>query len=245
MRALFPSVAIVILAVAAGAAQADGLLYQLPKDGTWASYQFDLNAKMDGVELQAQGSLRLASVGQATDKDKPCRWIEAGFQVEMKGAGVPEPARKENLVVKVLIPEKHLREGASPLDHVVRGWIARNDRQPEKLTDPKDFETSPLPIMLAPPLKDAKKLEAVVVESKLGKLSCEGLTGSAKFDNQRGQAVDLTLESRLHPKAPFGVVSSRWTMKITGDGKPAGEMTWNLRLSDLGEDAKSELPDQQ
>jgi hypothetical protein len=255
MRVLSPSAAIVILALAAGAAQADGLLYQLPKDGAWARYEMEIAAKIemeiegkiDEQEMEASGSLRMASVGRTTEKGEPCRWIEVNLETKMKTGEGKE--RVDKRIAKVLIPEKYLKKGESPLDHVVRAWHRRENggpgREPRQLEDPKDANQTPLPIVLAGPFKDVQQLEEVVVESKLGKLSCAGLTGHMEFKMRGDSTMQIKMENRLHPKAPFGVVSSRWIMQGTSDGGPAVEMTWNLKLSELGEDAKSELPDQQ
>ena len=67
------------VAMSAGVVRADGLLYQLPKDGTWASY--DLNVSVQR-ETTMTGILRLASVGQVTEDKTPCRWIEVQIEVQ-------------------------------------------------------------------------------------------------------------------------------------------------------------------
>ena len=50
------------------------------------------------------------------------------------------------------------------------------------------------------------------------------------------------LETRLHGKAPFGVVTSNINLKISGQG-PQQDITMTLKLADVGKNAKSELPD--
>jgi hypothetical protein len=56
-------------------------------------------------------------------------------------------------------------------------------------------------------------------------------------------AMKGTLESRLHPNAPFGVVASKWTLQMQEEKGPAMTMVWDFKLADYGEKAKSELPD--
>jgi len=50
------------------------------------------------------------------------------------------------------------------------------------------------------------------------------------------------LETRLHGKAPFGVVTSKMKVKISGQG-PQQDITMTLKLADVGKNAKSEFPD--
>jgi hypothetical protein len=249
MRVLFSSGLAVLLALAAGSARADGLFYQLPKDGTWARYdmeidgrvEMEIGGKIDQPELKGGGSLRMASVGRTIEKGEPCRWIEVKLHAKMRiGDGKEYVDRR---TAKVLIPERYLKKGESPLDHVVRGWCRIDDREPGKLEDPKNVDESPLAILLAAPLKDVEELEEVVVESKLGKLSCAGRAGRMEFRMRGNCTLHIKLENRLHPKAPFGVVSSRWIMHGISDGGPEVRTTWNLRLGDSGQSAKSELPE--
>jgi hypothetical protein len=99
-------------------------------------------------------------------------------------------------------------------------------------------------VLLAGPLKDAKALEKAEVESKLGKLACEGQSGNLELKGNRDMVFKARLETRLHDDAPFGVVGSRWTMEVTEkDGKGSMKMDWNLKLIDVGDKATSEIPD--
>ncbi|MHC4401541.1 MAG: hypothetical protein ACYTG0_17855 [Planctomycetota bacterium] len=250
MRAFSSITVAVVVALASGPALADGLFYQLPDDGTWARYEYKMSGEFSGPtmsEIELKGSMRMASVGQATEKNEPCRWIEVSFdradELKITYDKVPEPTTFERDVIKVLIPERHLEVGKPMLDHAIRGWARRGDREPTGLKDPKDLNDSFLPIVLAPPLKDVKRLDAIVIEGKLGKLSCAGVTGRAEYD--AGSAtMRVEMENRLHRKAPFGVVTSRWAVERKEDGKTMAKMTFDLRLSDFGDGAKSELPDQ-
>ena len=220
------------------------MLYQLPADGTWAQFDLKMNAEMGDFKVRAEGSLRMASVGRSVEQGEPCRWIEADLQ--MKVSGIPSSAKQtQRFTVKVLIPEKHLKAGASPLDHVVRGWIRENEQKVVALADPKEMRRSPLPVVLAGPLKDAKRLEPIEVESKLGKLSCPGVTGVVEVAGGPGpQQQGMTLETRRHQKAPFGVVTSNWKPQMPGDADGKASMVMEFKLSDLGTGAKSELPEQ-
>lgn len=238
MRVLLVSAVVVLLA--AVPSRGDGLLYRLPKDGTWASYAFDgtmwVSPPSDKT-AKVNGSVRLASVGQITTNGEPCRWIEVTFEMNME---MGDRKEKERHTAKVLIPEKHLTKGKDPLDHVIRAWVQGGNSRAKKLKDPNGFSKEGLfPLVFAPALKNVKQLEGKMVSSKFGELACSGITGTAKFAYPRGEG-EVTFENRLHPKSPFGVVASRWDIKDRGHTA----MIWNLKLSELGDGAKSELPEE-
>src|SRR5262249_15879102 len=100
-----------------GIARADGLLYQLPKDGSWVRFAIQYTFKFDGVEKAAQGTgtMTMAPVGKAREGGEACRWIE--FKVKLKDSGT-----EHTLIRKLLIPEKYLKKGENPTEHVARGW---------------------------------------------------------------------------------------------------------------------------
>ena len=238
MRTLRILTAVILLSVVAGTAQADGLLYQLPKDGSWVAFDFEENAERMNTKINRKGTLYVSSTGQTTEGDEVCRWIEIKREDERNG--VVEPT----VITKVLIPEKYLKKGENPLEHLVRGWVKFGDRDPIEL-DQSNFYGPRLRYWLAGPPEDVEKLNKKVVESKLGKLECEGLTGSTVFTWGRQDELEtqLTLHVRLHKKALFGVVSTRMDTETTVNGQPFRNSTITLKLSDFGEDADSQLPD--
>jgi hypothetical protein len=99
-----------------------------------------------------------------------------------------------------------------------------------------------MPAFLADPLSDLRQLDTTSVNSKLGELSCAGLTGHTKF--LEGDIKHLvSFETRRHEKAPFGVVTSRIRIEIERADAAEENLDMELTLSDLGETATSELPD--
>src|SRR5262249_12441601 len=100
-----------------GIARADGLLYQLPEDGSWIRFAAQYTYKFDGMEKvgQGTGTMTMASIGKAREGGEECRWIE--FNVKLKDDG-----GEHTLIRKLLIPEKYLKKGENPTEHVVRGW---------------------------------------------------------------------------------------------------------------------------
>ena len=89
---------------------------------------------------------------------------------------------------------------------------------------------------LCRPLKNVKKLNKAVVESGLGKLECEGVTGTLPKEFFSGPGL-YSIDIRLHEKAPFGFVS--W--QIRSRTEEMGEYTLKAKLMEIGKNAKSEL----
>jgi hypothetical protein len=220
---------------ATAALQADGLIYRLPEDGTSVRYNLELKAGRDGMEKSAGGYLAVGSVGKETVNDEPCRWIEFKMVFDIDG-------REETILAKMLIPEKALKRGENPGAHLVRGWLKRR-QEPEELKDLQNSRAGPLAAFLAGPAPDAKKLDKMTLDSKLGKLECEGVAGTQTFD-QGQEKVEIKQETRLSDKAPFGVVRARLEFKVERDGNPRESGVLTLNVLEVTQGAKSELPEQ-
>jgi hypothetical protein len=198
--------------------------------------------KSNDKEVQTySGTLRIASVGQVTEENQPCRWIEVQLDMTLR-SGDLKGIKAD--VFKVLIPEIFLTKGEAPLEHTLRAWIKSGDGETRKLPKPSDFDKGPLPIVLSRPWKNVKQLDKIEVESKLGKLQCEGVQGLLELPMRKQNGMMLMrckLESRLHPDSPFGVVSSRWTIRTPEASPTQATMEWDLKLVDIGDDARSKI----
>src|SRR5262249_8257469 len=141
------------------AGRAEGLLYQLPEDGSWVRFDVQYTFKVSGMEKAGlgTGTITMASVGKARVGSEPCRWIE--FKMQLKDSG-----KEHTLIRKLLIPEKYLKKGENPTEHVVRGWAKFNDEDVERAVPVHGR----WPAFLAGPFQDEKKLEKQLVNSKLG-----------------------------------------------------------------------------
>jgi len=214
-------------------ARADGLLYQLPGDRSWVRFTASYTFKTDGMEQPGQGTgtMTMASVGKSLQGSERCRWIE--FKIHLKDSGM-----EHTLIRKLLIPEKYLKKGENGTEHVVRGW-AKYDDEPVDRAVPVHGRW---PAYLAGPLRDERKLAKQLVESKLGALECEGVTGWMEYE-EWDVHMKVTFETRLHEKARLGVVSSRMTFEMTRDGKVLQTVEAMLKLTDFGSDAATALPD--
>jgi hypothetical protein len=229
----------------AGFALCDGLFYQLPEDGRWAMYSFDVSSTMDTREIRVKGSVRIASVGRMMVDNEACRWIEAQV-VNLNMPGMNSPIlESQSQTYKLLIPEKYLSQGGSPIDHVLRGWARlgpHGQHKPELVRNisVKSFDWFLFPIVLSGPLHNSRRLEQAEVDGKLGMISCAGLRGTLRVEKAGNQpAAECELENRLHSKSPFGVVTADYTIRESGDVPSR----LHLELIAFGKNAISAMPE--
>jgi hypothetical protein len=218
--------------VLASTIRGDGLVYQLPADGSFVVYQFELAS--DKKE-KFGGLLKLSSVGQTTVKGESCRWLELRLVETGKD-------RKRFLLVKVLVPEKRLKKGETPIDHVLKAWRGDENGKSDPIRDVKTSLPGSMAAFLTGPLIQEKKLPATVLKTILGKLECEGITGLIR-EKQGEESVETIVENRLHKKSPFGVVTSRMQMTAKKGNETLGSVVITLNLKEIGAGAKSEIPD--
>jgi hypothetical protein len=109
-------------------ALADGLLYQMPKDGAWVKYDMTMDMQAGDAVRTMTGTIRMAAVGTVKENDKTFRWIE--FHMVMKMPGQDDAGEERTSVAKVLIPEEQLKKGGKPMDNWARGWLKQGDDSP-------------------------------------------------------------------------------------------------------------------
>ena len=214
-------------------AKADGLIHSLPKDGASVTYKFEMTIEVNGMKRTAGGDLVVASVGKSKVGADDCRWIEIGMTAEVDG-------QQRTTIAKLLIPEKQLAQGKSPIDHVKKAWVKMDDREPRQIEDVKSNQGGPLPMFLCGPATDAKKLKAIAVETKNGKLECAGIEGS-RMIKQGDEEIEIKTTTRLNDKVPFGVAATTLRLNVVRGGKRT--ITIKMTGAEIGKDAKSVLPD--
>jgi hypothetical protein len=241
MRPNYACFGTLLLAVFAPPARADGVLYRLPEDGAWVRFDVTMTLnEADGDQGSGTGSLTMSSVGRTQLGGEDCRWIEFHLHTTVADGAAKD---EDDMIAKVLIPEKHLNAGNSPFDHLARGWLKWENNDPVELRQAPFGHGSLAAALLAGPPEDAKKLDKQRVQSKLGELDCEGTTGTATFEDGESRLA-ITDHTRLHEKAPFGVVACRMDFKVSRNGQVQSSGTMALKLADLGTGAESELPGQ-
>jgi hypothetical protein len=225
--------------------QADGLLHKLPADGAWAKYDSEWLGPSPAGELMVlrKGTMTVSSVGTESVDEEQCRWIE------IRNLTIHDDQEVAS-VQKLLIPEKYLLAGLNPLGHVVRAWAmhpAVNGGRPQEITEMTGEQARPiraLTDMFFGPPGEIRVLDDEVIDTrKSGKLNCPGV--AARYILKRGNLESIfDYETRLHDKAPFGVVTFRSESIHKEDGQiKIPKYVTILRLADFGTDAKSALPD--
>lgn len=228
---------LLLLAALTPTVRADGLIYQLPADGTSVRYDTEVTFTNNGQERMFKGALTISSVGQATVDNEKCRWIE--FK------NVTKTDQGERVVIaKLLIPEKDLGKGKSAGDHMIRGWSKQGDMEPVAFSDLKS-QAGRLMLVgyLAGPAPNAKDLDKTEIDGPLGKLSCAGVTGEQEFQRDNG-SLSINFENRLHEKSPFGVVSAVWKFERKNNGQVMGTGTSKMTVAEVNITALTELPGQ-
>ena len=238
-------------------AYADGLIFQLPPDGTWARYTMTTEAEFKLSKRRMQkitivGTLTVSSVGEVRRNEQKCRWIEMKWESENRGV-------HRKLLLKLLIPEEYLRRGEDPLSHVVLTFFDPKAVDQKKAPSVESFigegfnriqyEIDRFRDMFPKPLDNLKRLKPELINTRAGKFEdCEVVTGTSSYDGQLmniGRSVYKgTYRMVLHPKAPFGVVAMYGEMEgheISPRSHTSLKAKKTLILMEIGKNAVSEL----
>ena len=261
MRLLSSAFAILSAALVCNPTWADGLIYQLPADGTWVRYdiQIEGTGRSEGRaprELKVKGSFTVSLVGQAMDDGVKCRWVEIKSEVSEVG----KPKDLNLVLLKLLIPEENLKRGKDPLDDVRRIYYSRKisggEVTPvEKIEEPwrKRYEIERFRSFFPKPLEAVKRLGKETVVTGIGRLECEVMSGKSSLPKSPLRdgaewAWEGKFEILLNDATPFGVASMRSerTGYETSTGKNSRKTETDtltiLTLSEVGDKAVSDLP---
>ena len=191
-------------------ARGDGLIFQLPTDGTWAEFsghgtaivEFafpketlagmddrgkQMLADMSG-EQEVRKTIRISSVGGEDYAQRACRWIELSGKSTITNEKTAHIQRTDTNTIKMLVPEQHLKRGHDPLDNAIFTFWNPKDAdlagvQNEKGFDRIRYEIDRFLPIFAPPLRDEKQLPAETIKTPAGEFrNCEIISGSSTFD---------------------------------------------------------------
>jgi len=222
--------------VAIPSAKADGLITQLPDDGSWAEFELKLTLTKNDQKREHSAYLRLSSVGQVEHQGTKCRWVE--LQVSRTEPPTPDE------VAKILVPEESLKSGKVTAANLIRGWSKPGDDEAAELDkDQPRLRIGPLAMLLSGSSSDSQKSEKEDLKVEgLGSLDCEKTT--SKHDLPMSPSDNLPADFTLwrHSKASFGTVKLRIHLV---DKRPDQERdgVFEAVLVKSGKDAKSALPD--
>jgi hypothetical protein len=217
-------------------ATADGLITQLPDDGSWAEFELKLTLTENGQKREHSAYLRLSSVGHDEHQGTKCRWVE--LQVSRT-----EPPKPDE-VAKILVPEESLKSGKVTVASLIRGWLKPGDEEATELDkDHPRLGIGPLAILLSGSFSDSQTIEKEDVKVEgLGPLACGKTTGKHELPMSQSESLPADITIWRHSKASFGTVKLR--VHIV-DKRPERERDGVFEAVQVksGKDAKSALPD--
>lgn len=221
-------------------ASAEHWIYQLPEDGAWARYE---KTPLNDPESKTPFTIR--SVGTATAGAKKCRWLECEWRYPAEKIS-PPTGRRTVVISKFLVPEAALSTGIDPASRVVRAWesafpegrVNSDGSLPYRRLRKSTLRLRALNAFPYP-ASAIEGLPAKSMETPLGKLNCDGLSGEREFAGS-SKTIVYSIETRRHRKAPFGLVAATVRWREKGNEEEKGGSTWKLMATGTG--AKSKLP---
>ncbi len=240
----------VLAASVAQSAEAQGLIWKLPEDGSWVRYEGSYK-QVEARPDSTQGNLEIEWIRHVT-----IRWIEFKIQTGKIDQGAINTGTVGERIYKVLVPEDAVlgtisdREGL-PVSYlpIVEGWRKTNDADPT----PMQIKSGVLQVYpMISLIRHYKSMEeqtaAETVPVGMNDVSAKVMRGSLE---QESLTHRILHESTLYrsDEVPFGL--ARWTVKISSERKAdveprtafkfASEITVEMNAREIGTDAPSEL----
>lgn len=214
---------------------AQGVVCQLPEDGTWVKFEgtyaqseldadntagkLDINPWIEHVWIKSVGSEMAEYRGAMT----ACRWVEIKMERGREKDGKIDTGLTGTVIYKVLIPETAViadnvdKEGV-PVSFLplIKGYRKVGKADPKEITEPA-LQLYPLGILVGY-YRELKKVEDSVDPEV-------GLEDAKTASQWQGQVTTERSNSRTviestiwkSPSVPFGV--ARWSAKITREVK--------------------------
>lgn len=246
-------------------AVAQGLLWNLPADGTWVRYEGDYRhvkfrpaSNQGDLVLQFRRNLEIRSVGSEMADFKgesvPCRWIEMEVVTGKLVDGEIQPGPGGRRIYKVLIPEsvvdgKLVDESNLPVEFlpIVKGFEKMGDKDIEPIKTPA-LQVYPVLSMIRH-FEDMQKGAAAEPVATTWK-SVQGVpyTGNLVLESTTTRSTNKT-NLWVSDEVPFGL--AKWNVSlqrevkgstdVRSDFKQSSEITVTMQVVETGADAQSKL----
>lgn len=241
-------------------AQAQGVVCQLPEDGTWVRFEgtyaqseirpeaaagnLEISPWIEHVWIKSVGTESAEYRGETT----ACRWIEIKIDRGREIDGKIDPGLTGTTIYKVLIPESavitdNLDSEGVPISFLplVKGFRKIGKAEPKPIAEPA-LQLYPLGILVGY-FRELREVEASVDPEV-------GLAEVKTASQWQGQVTTERPSSRTimestiwkSPEVPFGV--ARWSAKITREikdpqdprdaFKPSSEVTVEMKARETG-----------
>jgi len=241
MRRLFIVLAIPCLLMSARTADAQGLIWRLPEDGTWIRYEGTYrqierrpNSTEGDLTLQWQRNLEIKSVGREMaehnvdhrnegPRSEMCRWLEFKIVTGNVVEGIIDAGPGGTAIYKVLVPESEIRGELLDDENIilsylpiVKGYRKLGDEPPQPI-ESQVLQINPTLSLL----RYFRNLKSDGVEQSLdvpsvGAVTATGFKGSMQMETRVNRSTNEG-EILRSDGVPFGVV--KWTAKTTIEEK--------------------------
>jgi hypothetical protein len=266
MRRLVTTVCAGIACLLGTIASGQGVVCQLPEDGTWVRYegtfaQVEIRPETAAGKIEIEPwkeHVTIKSVGVETAEyrgaDTECRWIEIKVERGRILDGKIDTGLTGLVIYKVLVPENaviadNVDASGVPVSFlpVVKGYRKIGKADPKPLVEPA-LQVYPLGILIGY-YRELKLVEEDVdPEVGIGAIKANLWKGEITIERRSDRTIQ---ESTLwkSEEVPFGV--ARWSTKINRETKddqaprenfkPVSEVTIEMVAQEVGTDARSEL----
>ena len=247
-------------------ASAQGIICQLPVDGTWvrfegtyAQVQIRPDTAAGKVEIDPwKEHVTIKSVGEEKaeyhGEEVPCRWIEIKIERGRVRDGKIDTGLTGLEIYKVLIPEAavitdNVDAKGVPVSFLplVKGFRKMGKAEPKPLTEPT-LQLYPLGILIGYYRELKVVAEGVDAEVGIGAIKADQLKGEITIERPDSRTIQ---ESTIWKSAECAFGIARWTAKLTrqtkddqsprDDFKTVSEVSIEMAAQETGTDAKSEL----
>lgn len=258
------------LVVPPRAAQAQGVLWNLPADGSWVRYegtckQVELrpNSTEGDIPLEWIQHLTIKSVGSEEAEFRgekvPCRWIELKVVTGRASEAGVDPGPVGARIFKVLVPEKRVvgktaDDGKIPVSFIdiVKGYRKYGDGEVKPI-EAKALQVYPLlALVMHYHAVEPEGSEPVDPQIPLGDVQTQKFKATSKMESPTTRTTneaEIWLSTPDDKKIPFGL--AKWMIKITRESKDsseprsafkaASEVTAEMSAHEVGDGAQSEL----
>lgn len=246
-------------------ANAQGLIWKLPADGTWIRYegtyqQFETRSNTGGTDLTIQWiqHLTIKSVGQQEmeidGKNVPCRWLEFKVQTGKKSEAGINPGPVGASIYKVLVPENRVigkltDDETIPVSFlpIVKGYRKDGEKPAEEMTG-SVLQIYPKIALIRHYTTLEKDGEQESLDVGIGSVMAQKWKAKYEAENLQNHTVH---ESELwrSDEVPFGM--AQWTVKLSmerkGENEPrsafkqVSQTLAEMKALETGTDAKSEI----
>ena len=246
-------------------ANAQGLIWKLPADGTWIRYegtyqQIETRSNTGGTDLTIQWiqHLTIKSIGsqeaEFEGKTVPCRWLEFKVQTGKKSEAGINPGPVGASIYKVLVPESRVigklaDDETIPVSflQIVKGFRKDGEKPVEVMTG-SVLQIYPKIALIRHYNTLEKEGEAESLDVGVGSVTAQKWKGKHEAENLQNHTVQEA-ELWRSDEIPFGL--AQWSVKLTmerkGDNearslfKQVAQTLVEMKALETGTDAKSEV----